>query len=284
MRKGTKRNIVDVALVLFGTLLVASGVYFFLAPNHIVPGGVSGLATAINYLTSVEIGLLNLLFNIPLLAIGFFFLGRGFFFKTLLSVVSFTVFYDGLLRYFPPYIGEWLLAALFGGLLLGAGISLTFLAGACTGGVDILAKTLQRFFPHLRVGTLMFLIDGCIVIFAIFAYRDITTAMVAVITIFVIIKVMDAVIYGMDLGKLVVIVTKQGDAVAKTICENSNRGVTKLQSEGGYTKEGHYTLLCVVRNQEYPTLKRHVQAVDPAAFLIVTNASEIVGEGFEKRV
>lgn len=271
----------DTLLVLIGTFILAMSIYIFTAPNKIAPGGISGLATVINHLTDWNIGLLNALINLPLLLLGFFYIGKGFMFKTMISVFSFSVFYDYVMPLFPYYEGDHLLAAVFGGVLMGIGIAITFAAEACTGGVDILAKVLQKWFPHVKLGSMMFLVDAFIVIFAAIAYQDITTAMYATIAIFACTQMMDRVLYGMDLGKLIVIVSRKGDEIAQAIMDTADRGVTKLYSKGAYSNEENTTLLCAVRNNEYPHLKREIYQVDPNAFFIVTTASEVVGEGFK---
>lgn len=271
----------DVLLTLLGTLTYTVGIYFFTAPNKIAPGGVAGIATVVNYLWGVPIGLVNALINLPLLVLGYFFLGKAFVLKTLVSVVGFSVFQDYLFAGLPQFVGDPLIAGLFGGALLGLGTGLTFVAESSTGGLDISSKVIQKKFPYLKIGIISFLSNMLVILFAAYAYRDITTALYAVIAIFVASRVIDGVLYGMDVGKMVIIITSKGDEMAKIMISKSPRGVTKFQTVGAYTEKGNTTLLCAVRQNEYYPLKRLVNEIDPSAFMIVTNASEVVGKGFK---
>ena len=280
-RLSVKRAIWEYFLILAGTVLFAVSVYVFTAPNQIAPGGVSGLATVINYLTGMPLGLLSGLINLPLILWGYFSLGRGFIVKTIFSVVVFTVIYDYVMPFFPVYVGDTMLAALFGGAIMGLGIGLTFLGDGSTGGLDISNKILQKRFPHIKMGTLVFVSDLVIIAFAAYAYQDVTTALFAVISMFVCGKVIDAVLYGVYLGKMVVIVTTKGDEISAAIIEETDRGVTKISTVGGYTGNPNNTLICAVRQNQYHHLQKVVHEIDPNAFLIVTTATEVVGEGFK---
>lgn len=271
----------EILLTVVGTAIYTMGIYFFTAPNHIAPGGVSGIATVVNYLTGFPIGLLNALLNLPLLILGYFHLGKGFILKTLVSVVSFSLFHDSIFTFFPQYVGDHLLAALFGGMLLGAGTGITFIAESSTGGLDISSKVIQKKFPHIKIGAISFISNIIVILFSAYAYQDITAALYAVIAIFVISKVLDAVLYGLDVGKLVIIVTNKGDEMAQAMIAQSSRGVTKIPSTGAYTEKGNTTLLCAIRQHEYYPLKKLVNRVDNRAFMIVATASEVVGEGFK---
>jgi uncharacterized membrane-anchored protein YitT (DUF2179 family) len=280
-RVAVKQIVWEYFLILAGTILFAVSVYVFTAPNQIAPGGVSGLATVINHLSGIPLGLLSGLINLPLIVWGYFSLGRGFIVKTIFSVVSFTVVYDYVMPLFPVYVGDTMLASLFGGAIMGLGIGLTFLADGSTGGLDISNKIVQKRFPHLKMGTLVFVSDLAIIAFAAYAYQDVTTALFAIISMFVCGKVIDAVLYGVDLGKMVVIVTNKGDEISTAIIEETDRGVTKIPTVGGYTGNENDTLICAVRQNQYHHLQKVVHSIDPNAFLIVTTATEVVGEGFK---
>ncbi|MGI5960197.1 MAG: YitT family protein [Massiliimalia sp.] len=271
----------DVLLTIVGTLLYTVGIYFFTAPNKIAPGGVAGIATVVNYLWGAPIGLVNALINLPLLVLGYFYLGKGFVFKTVVSVVSFSIFQDYIFAGLPQFVGDPLLAGIFGGALLGAGTGLTFVGESSTGGLDISSKVIQKKFPYLKIGVISFISNMLVILFAAYAYQDITTALYAVITIFVASRVIDGVLYGMDVGKMVIIITSRGDEMAKVMISRSQRGVTKFKTVGAYTEQGNTTLLCAVRQNEYYPLKRLVNEIDPGAFMIVSTASEVVGKGFK---
>lgn len=270
----------DGVIIVLGTTLLALGIYCFTAPNQIAPGGVSGLSTLIHDLTDLPLGFLSGVFNLPLLWLGYRHLGKAFFYKTLLSVVSFTVIYDRVLPVMPVYQGDPILAALFGGVVMGTGIGITFLCDGSTGGLDISSKVIQQKYPHIKIGTVVFLSDLVIIGVAALVYRDVTTAMYALIAMFVSTRMIDTVLYGMDLGKMVWIVTQKGDELAEVLLRETHRGVTKIPTVGAYTGKENQTLLCAVRQNQYHQLKTIVMRTDPEAFLIVATATEVVGEGF----
>lgn len=271
----------DIFFTILGTAVYTMGIYFFTSPNQIAPGGVSGIATVINHLSGFPIGIANALINLPLLILGYFHLGKKFIFKTLISVVFFTIFQDGIFSFFPQYVGDPLLAALFGGVLLGAGTGITFVGESSTGGLDISSKVIQKKFPHIKIGVIAFASNMVVILFAAYAYRDITTALYAVIAIFVTSKVIDAVLYGLDVGKLLIIISPKGEEIAKEIISHGPRGVTQIKTIGTYTGQNNTTLLCAVRQNEYYRIKHIVYGIDPKAFIIITTASEVVGEGFK---
>jgi uncharacterized membrane-anchored protein YitT (DUF2179 family) len=271
----------EVGLTLAGTGLLALGLHIFIAPNQIAPGGVSGLSIVLSYLTGAPIGLINLIINIPLLFLGFFALGRWFFFKTMLSVVSFTVFYDLI---FPPvvqYSGNMILASLFGGVLIGTGIGLSFVAESSTGGFDISSKAIQKKFPYIPLGKIMFLTDVVVIGLSALVFQSVESAMYALIAMFVSSRVIDALIYGLDVGKCVWVISEKGMELGAELAAKLDRGVTVLPCTGAYSRKERQMLLCAVRQNEYHHLKRVIKEIDPNAFLIVTTATEVVGEGFK---
>lgn len=273
----------DCIVVVAGTGLLALGTYVFIAPNQIAPGGVSGVAILINFLTNIPIGWLNLLINIPLLILGLFFLGKRFVIKSILSVLAFTVFYDYIFAWtnLPQYTGDSMLAALFGGVLSGTGIALTFMVDGSTGGIDVSSKVVQMKLPHIPIGKIVFLTDVVIIAVSTVVFKSVSSALYATIAMFVTAQIIDALLYGLDAGKMVMIISDHSDELAKEIIKRADRGVTKLMGNGAYENKEKVVLLCAVRRNEYYHLKRIVQQIDPAAFIIVTTASEVVGEGFK---
>lgn len=270
-------------LTIFGTGVMTFGLYVFIAPNQFAPGGVSGLSIIISYLLHTPLGLTNLILNVPLLVLGFIFLGHRFVLKTLISVVSFTVFYDYLFDLFlSPYEGDLLLAALFGGMFFGIGMGIAFLAESSTGGTDISSKILQQKFPHLSIGKLVLMTDVVIISLSMVVFRSINAAMYAVIAMFIASRVIDAIMHGADTGSMVLIVSKKSRELGRTLTHKIHRGVTHLTATGLYTNQEQGVLLCVVRKNEYHRLRRLTLELDPHAFLVVTSANEILGEGFKE--
>ncbi|HIV19138.1 MAG TPA: YitT family protein [Candidatus Merdivicinus intestinigallinarum] len=273
-------EILDVLVILIGTFIYTAGLYFFIEPQNMAPGGVSGIALIINFLTSLPVGMLSAVLNVPLLLIGFRFVGKDFLWKTLVSVGSFTVFYDYILSGLPVYKGDALLSCLFGGVLWGIGIGLVFMRSGSTGGTDILNKMIHQKWPHFQLGKVTFATDAVIILASIFVFRSLESGLYAIITIFVCTQIMDMVLYSGDRGKLVYVFSDKTPEISAQIMDVLERGTTFLKGEGGYTGEERKVLLCAVRRSEYYQVKRLVYGIDPRAFLIVTDSAEVMGEGF----
>lgn len=276
--------ILDLGYDIVGTGLLSISLYSFSSPNHIAPGGVSGLAIIINYLTGLPIGTLSLGMNIPLLISAWFLLGRSFTAKTLKTVLINTVILDILLvsLHFPIYEGNPILAALFGGGLAGIGLGIVFLRGSSTGGGDIITRLIQLKLPHLQVGRIMFMIDCVVLVISALAYRSIESALFGMISIYTGSTLINSVLYGVDKGRMVMIVSDDCRKIAKGISHELSRGSTILKGIGGYSGQDKQVLICAVRNSQFPQLKTLVLQMDPQAFVIVMEASEVLGEGFKR--
>ena len=285
LEKGRKDKITvrDIFLTLVGTLLYALGVYIFTAPNQIAPGGVSGFATILNHLTGAPIGTVTALVNLPLLVLGWFYLGHPFIVKTLVSVAGFAVFYDYTLvpLQMPQYQGDHLLASLFGGALIGIGLGVTFLGESSTGGVDISCLVLQKKFPHIKISSLVFLTDVIIIAFGAIAYQTIESALYAIIAIFVSSKMIDIIVYGSYEGKMLLIFSDKSEEIAQKIM-TAGKGVTFLSGKGAYSGDEKQVICCAVRKNDYVKVKRYVKEVDESAFMIITSAKEVLGKGFKE--
>ena len=269
-------------LVVSGTIIYALGVYIFNAPNHIAPGGVSGFATVMNYLFSIPVGILTAGINLPLVVAGYRRLGRGFMFRTLLSVVTFTVAYDYVLPFLPYYTGNMLLAGVFGGVFIGIGVGLTFLGEGSTGGLDISSKLIQLRYPHIKISIAVFASDMAVILFSAIAYKDFDSALYGAVSMYVQLKCIDFVLYGANSGCMMLVVTgrESGGVIAGEILSQMDRGVTILNSRGGYSGKDSLLLLCAVHQREYPRLKAIVRGIDANAFVVAVTASEVVGNGF----
>ena len=253
----------------------------FIAPNGIAPGGISGISIIINHFTGFPIGTLGLAMNIPLLLIGYKALGKRFTFNTLKTVAINTVFLDVVLARIPAYTSNPLLGALFGGVFLGSALGVVFLRGSTTGGLDIVTRLVQKKNPHLSIGRVMLLLDFCVLTSSMIAFGSIEVGLYGLITIFVSSRVVDAILYGADVGKLVWIVSSRSDEIARAVMEQLDRGATLLKGVGAYSSEEKHVLMCAVRKQEFYRLKKLTYEIDPKAFLIVTEAGEVAGEGFK---
>ncbi|MFV0401748.1 MAG: YitT family protein [Oscillospiraceae bacterium] len=278
--KQVKETSLDILFDIVGCLLFAVGVQSFSAPNNLPPGGVTGVAVIINYLTGFPISWVSFAINIPILVLALIFLGKKFTLRTLKTVVILTLALEVCER-IGAYQEDIMLAALIGGVLQGLGLGIVFWRGSTTGGVDIIGRLIQLKFPHLSLGRLMMLIDGLVLVATAVVYRNIGNALYALILIYACGRVIDAVIYGMDKGRVMMIISEKQEEIAALIHSELDRGATLLEGRGTYTDKARPVLFCAVRTQQFHQLKRLVYSIDPSAFLVALEADEIVGEGFK---
>lgn len=271
----------DVLFDIVGCILLAISVTCFSSPNNIAPGGVTGLSIMGNYLFGIPISAITFGLNIPLLILAWLFLGREFTLKTMKSVLILTVLLEIIPVYLPVYKGDMLLASIYGGVISGAGIALVFMRSSTTGGTDIASRLLQLKFPGLSVGKLILCVDAFVLITAAFVYQNIENALYGLIGIFASTSLLDSLLYGLDTGRLMMIMTMHPDEISQTVIDKLNRSCTLLDGKGSFTKREQPVVMCVVRKAQYFELKRIVHEVDPAAFMVALEASEIVGEGFK---
>lgn len=283
-RKQLFSFLVDLLFYIAGGIIYSVAVLLFLTENEISPGGLTGIATILNYLFSLPIGTVVFILNIPLLAAGFIKFGGIFIAKTAVAtaVMSLTLDISGL--FMPKMKIDPILAALFGGLLMGLGISLFMLRGATTGGTDIIAKLINRKFPHLTVGRLMLAADAAVVGLSALVYKNMESALYAVIAIYASSRVMDLILYGADRGKIIYVITDNAKELSDSIMSLINRGVTLLDVTGAYTGTKRQMLMCTVRRHEVAAVCRLATSCDKNAFIIVGEAGEVLGEGFKTNI
>lgn len=276
-----KSGFYDIAATVVGTIVLALGVHIFTAPNNIAPGGVSGLSTMLLHLTGIPIGIGSFLINIPLFFLSWFTIGKKYTVKSLFSVILFSLTIDVFLKNVPVYSGDSMLASIFGGAIMGTGQAIVFLRDASTGGTDILGKFMQKRHPHLSMGKFLLIIDGMVVLLSMIVFDSIEASLYAIVAIFVSTKIIDVIIYGTDTGKLAYIVSSKTELIAQKIIADLDRSATFLKGHGAFTGEDTNVLICAIRTNEFFTLKRYVREIDDNAFMIVTDATEVFGEGFK---
>ena len=267
-------------LIVVGAALFAAGFQFFLYPNSIIVGGVSGIAMIINLLTKLPVGLLTIVLNIPLFIIAWRYFGTGFIVSSLVGMLLSSVFVDlfALLSISPT--NDMLLACIIGGAVKGLGLGIVYYAGATTGGTDIIAKFIRLRFPYLNFGTVV-LITDCFIIVAFAAiFNKIESAMYAVITMFVVSKVVDLVLYGIDNSSVCYIISEKSDQLVTDITDRLHRGVTILEGEGAYSHKNKQVLLCVVKRTQIADIRKMIKSIDENAFFIITDAKNVFGKGF----
>lgn len=279
--KKFKTAALDFLCYLAGSLLYSFGLLSFASPNHIAPGGVSGIATMLNYLFNIPIGLSVLVINIPLLLIGYKAMGRRFIGKTAIATITMSITLDIAAPLIWKYEGEPMLAAIFGGLICGTGLAIFFVRGATSGGTDIVVRLLQRKFPFLSTGRFVLIVDAVVVAASMFVYKNIENALYALIFIFISSKLIDIILFGQVNGKVVTIITTHEKEISQEITRKFARGLTILNVKGGYTEKEKVMIYCAVQNTQVTRLVKAVRVIDPQSFMVVSEAREIVGE-FER--
>ena len=269
-----------------GSYVYAVGIQVFTKPHHIAPGGITGLATIINYLWGLPIGVMVFLINVPLLILAAIYVTRVFAVRTTLSILIFSLCTDLLVTWMPEYPSSSdvapLLASLFGGVLMGLGNALVYMSRSTTGGTAIISVLLQRKFPHLSMAKLLSLANFSIVIVAIFAYKNIDAAIFAIIAIYVSGIAMDDVIYGFNTKRLLFIISDKSDEIEDRILHNIHRGVTILKGEGAYGHKKKNVIFCVVNKAQFFKVKEEALAIDSRAFIVGCQADDVMGKGFKK--
>ncbi|MDE7234589.1 MAG: YitT family protein, partial [Ruminiclostridium sp.] len=232
-----KKRLTDVVLIIFGAAVYAAGINCFTAPNDIAPGGVGGLSTVISYLSGgiLGIGLIFGVINIPLVIAGFLRLGKPLMLRTLMAVAVTSVCTDVLSGLFPAYEGDRMIAAVFGGVLIGGGLGVVYLRDGTTGGTDIINKLIQKAKPHLSLGTIMMITDAFVVMISILVYGNLESGLYAIITIFVSSRIMDLLLYGGRGGKAILIFSEKADEIGEAIVGDISRGATYLKGTGVYS-------------------------------------------------
>lgn len=278
--ESVKSFLKDIVFYVAGAVLYAASVDIFTAPNNIAPGGLIGVATMVNHLTGLPIGTVIMALNIPIFIMGFFAIGKSYMLKSLFCTAMSSVSIDLLALVVPVYKGEPLLAAIFGGVLSGAGLGLVFIRGSSTGGTDIIARVLGKYKPHITQGKMILIFDFIVICGAAWVY-GFEQALFAVVMVYVSTKVIDIVLYGSGDGNVLFIVTGQPDVIKAAVMSSLDRGVTVLKGEGAYSGAQRDVLMCAVAPNEVYKIRVLVKKADPKAFMIVGKADQILGEGFK---
>ena len=267
-------------IITLGAVIYALAFDWFVAPNQIAMGGVTGLAQIVNALVPVlPVGVLSIPVNVPLFLAGWRLLGGRLLVSSLyaMAVSSLAIDVIAWMHTFPPM--DPILATLYGGAGMGVGLGLVFSQGATTGGTDIIGKLLKLKFPWLPIGKLVMIPDMVVVILAAVVFGTVNAALYGLIQMYLLSKVMDMILYGWDTSRVAYIITDRWEETVQGLLD-MNRGVTLLQGKGAYTGAEKQVLLVAFRQREIVPIKRMLREIDPKAFFIVCDAHEILGEGF----
>ncbi len=274
-----RKNVLSIGVILLGSLAMALGMNFFLIPNKIVGGGLSGIGTVLYYLFGFPVGVSVLVMNIPLFLFSWKMLGRSFGVKTLVATVVLSVFIDAT-AFVPVLTQDHLLASLMGGGLMGLGLGLIFRQDASTGGTDLAAKIIHKILSFISVGQILLVLDALVVLMAGLVFGQYELSLYAGVTIFITARVIDAVVIGVNYTKAAYVISLKSDSISAKILQEMDRGVTEIKGKGMYTGADRPVLLCVLRSRDIPHLKQIVSDIDPEAFVFISDVREVFGEGF----
>lgn len=270
-------NLIGIPL---GSFIYACGISLFLDPNNLAPGGASGLAIIFNRITGLETGTLYFIINVPIMLLGLWKYGVRFIATTFFSILI-NSYFTNMLAGVGALTSDPLIATMAGSVLVGVGVAIVFKSRATTGGTDIIVKVLHDKYKHIKTGVIFLLTDIVIVAFSGFVFKDINIIMYALISVFVQGKVLDMVLYGGDEAKLFYIISDKPQAISERILKEIDITATFLQGKGAYTGKEKQVILCVARKQQGPAIEEIVKSEDKDAFMIISSANEIYGEGYK---
>ena len=279
-----KNNLFDYVMIMLGSLIMAIGLMLFLIPNKVSAGGVSGISTILYHMFNWPAGITMLALNIPLFLIGIKVFGRKFGMKTFWGIIWISLFSDliDVILKLPPLTTDPILATIYGGLLLGGGLGIIMKGRGTTGGSDIIARILNKYF-HLSLGISFMIIDTVIIITMGIIFKNVELILFCLISLAISSKVVDMFIEGLTSERAITIMSKNWEVIANQIMDEVNRGVTGLDSVGMHTNSEKKTLYCVVATRQIEHIRRIVKREDPFAFVTITNVSIMQGEGFRER-
>lgn len=277
-----KREVKSYVLIVLGAVIHALAFNMFLGPNQIPMGGLSGLAQIINFLIPIlPVGTMNMVMNVPLLLLSGKLLGRRMLISSVVAVATSSVAIDAIGAMHDFAAMDPFLSAIFGGAMMGLGLGLISAQNATLGGTSTLARLVKIKYPWLSTGSLIMGSDVVILVLAVIAFGKLEAALYGTIALLALEMIMDKVLYGMDPSKVAYIVSEQAQEIAKVLMTEQERGVTVLRGEGAYTGDEKKILMVAFRQKDIVQIKRTVHAMDEKAFMVVVDASTVLGGGFE---
>jgi len=274
-------KIKDYIYLVAGSLVSALALDMFLAPNKIAPGGASGLGTILYNAVNIPVSVTVFAVNFLLFVFGYKRLGKKVVLKTFLATVLMSGFIQ-LFSFLQPFTHDLLLATVLGGAMLGLGSGLTIISGASTGGTDFLAIILNGVFQHISIANFILIIDLFISILAGFVFKDYALFLYGLFGLYVCTQTVDKVINGFNYARLVYVISDKNDEIANYVLNDLNMGVTALYGKGMYKNRNQLILMCAMRRNDFPKFRKAVKTADENAFIILTEANEVLGEGFNK--
>ena len=273
--------ITDTLVEILGSILTGVAIYNFALAAEFPMTGFSGLALILYRLFGLPIGVMTIVLNIPVAILCYRLLGRQFFFKSIRCMILSSLFIDYLAPLLPQYYGERMFSAICTGVLGGLGYAMIYLRNSSTGGSDFVVMAVKAVKPHVQLGRIIFVTDALIIGLGGLIFRDFDGVICGLIIDYIYAIVTDKIMYGMNAGKLALVVTDYGKAAADKIDELCGRGTTIIEAKGGYREDHRDVVMCACSTKEMLTVERAVKAVDPLAFTVILESNEVLGEGFK---
>lgn len=275
----------DILIDIAAGMVIAIGIYNFALYANFPVAGFSGMAIILYHLLGIPVGAGTIILNVPVAIFCYKFLGRTFFLKSVKSMVISSFLMDYVSPLLPVYEGDRLLAALCMGVLTGVGYALIFMRGSSTGGQDFISVAIRKVKPHMTLGVITFVLDMMTILLgSVIVFKDVDGFIYGLIVTYLMATVMDRIMYGIDEGKMTLIVTDKGKEVSGKIDEYLDRGSTIIKGTGSYTGQEKDIVMCASNNKEMYTIKRLARQVDPKSFTIIMESNEVVGEGFKEEL
>lgn len=269
----------SVLFTIFGTMITGFAIGAFLTPNKVVGGGASGISTILYHTFGIQPGLSFFLINIVFLLLGLTVLGKKFILKTLLGITLLSLFTQ-IFSFFPIHTENLILTTVFGGILYGFGIGMSFAAGASTGGTDIIGRIIQTKVPYMPIGKMLLIVDGIIIIISFFVFRDIELILFGVLTLFVSSYSIDLIISKLNVSNIAFVITDKGKEISEKLVSTSPRGVTLIDVKGVYTGSEKQMLFCALKESESEAFQKKILEIDETAFIVFSMSQRIKGNGF----
>ena len=265
--------------ICFGALLTALGLNLFLVPNSIAAGGASGLGTVLYFGFGIPVSLVVLAVNFMLFALGYRYLSRSVLVRTVFATISLSVSIEAL-SFLKPITDNLILASIYGGLCFGAGTGLTIANGGSTGGSDLAAVIIHKQLRTFSVARLILFIDLFVIVLSGVVFSDFEVMLYAAVALYVASITADAIIEGVNFAKLVFVISDKSDIIAREVMSKLDRGITSLYGKGMYSGIQVSVLMCAVRRNQFARLRSIIKTIDKNAFIILADAREVIGKGF----
>lgn len=267
--------------IIFGCILMAGGTSFFLLPNKLSAGGFAGISTIVYYLFKIPLGTFMLAINVPVFILTYYKLGKRFAINSIIGATLYSVFVD-VFDKLPAVTDDRLLACIYGGILTGVGTGILLNVKSSTGGTELVTNIIRSYNAKYTTSKLIIIIDTVIVILNVIFFGEIEIGLYSAIAIIIMGKVIDILVEGTNFSKLLFIISEKNDKIAKEIGTNVKRGSTGIYGKGMFKDNSKIVLMCAIGRGDLPKVKQIVKEIDKDAFIIISNAREVLGMGFRK--